>query len=71
MRHIQGAKIEPASTLPVLERVARVLLPRDQVTKLDTVNRRLREKLAVDEALAAERLRILDSLTAGAAKGRR
>jgi hypothetical protein len=43
----------------------------DRVAHLEGENRRLREKLAVAEALAAERLRLLDALTSGTAKRRR
>ena len=43
----------------------------DQVRKLEAENNRLRTRLAVAEALAAERLRLLDTLSAGIAKGRR
>ena len=54
-----------------LERVTGSATSDDQVAKLEAENHRLRTKLAVAEALAAERLRLLDALTSGTAKRRR
>jgi hypothetical protein len=54
-----------------LEQVAGSAVANDRVATLEAENHRLRTKLAVAEAVAAERLGLLDKLTSGTAKRRR